>query len=149
MPPAVALLNYISCGILWRIFLPNWDISRFFFYTLFTVRISDAAMGGAGDIIFSAWLFFILFAERISEAAMSRTGVGGYYVINMTITELYCTFTDFFSKIGITEGFSLCNINFAEMRWEGGAIIVFRLQRSSVRILRRSVGCSVAQKDTA
>ena len=30
VPPAVPLLNYISCGILWRIFLPNWDISRGF-----------------------------------------------------------------------------------------------------------------------
>jgi hypothetical protein len=30
VPPAVALLNYTSCSILWRIFLPNWDISRGF-----------------------------------------------------------------------------------------------------------------------
>jgi hypothetical protein len=30
-----------------------------------------------------------------------------------------------------------------------GEIIVFRLQRSSVSIQRRSVGCSVAQKDKA
>jgi hypothetical protein len=31
VPPAVALLNYISSGTLWRIFLPNWDILRGFF----------------------------------------------------------------------------------------------------------------------
>ncbi len=47
MPPAVALLNYISSGILWRIFLPNWDISRGFFFILFAERISEAVMGGA------------------------------------------------------------------------------------------------------
>ncbi len=32
MPPAVALLNYISCGIPLEDFLPNWDISRGFLY---------------------------------------------------------------------------------------------------------------------
>jgi hypothetical protein len=55
-----------------------------------SVRISEAAMGGAGDIIFITsepsgrihphtvifWVvFFILFAERISEAAMGSTAV--------------------------------------------------------------------------
>jgi hypothetical protein len=64
-------------------------------------------MGGAGDIIFSAWLFFILFTERISEAAMSRTGVGGYYMINMTIAELYCTFMDFFQNWNFRGVFSI------------------------------------------
>jgi hypothetical protein len=34
-------------------FLPNWDISRGFHYIITNaVRISEAAMGGAGDIIF-------------------------------------------------------------------------------------------------
>ncbi len=28
-------------------FLPNWDISRVFFFILFAGRISEAAMGGA------------------------------------------------------------------------------------------------------
>jgi hypothetical protein len=56
-------------------------------------------------------------------------------MINMTITELYCTFTDF-AKIGISGVFSLYNINFCRnaMAGGGGEIIVFRLQRSSVRI---------------
>jgi hypothetical protein len=31
---------------------PNWDISRGFLYLSFAGRISEAAMGGAGDIIF-------------------------------------------------------------------------------------------------
>ncbi len=35
MPPAVALLNYIRGGILWRSFCQtaNWDISRGFLFT--------------------------------------------------------------------------------------------------------------------
>ena len=69
-------------------FLPNWDISRGFFY--------------------------ILFAGRISEAAMGGSGVGGYNMINMTITELRTALSRIFSKMGISAGFSLYNINFAE-----------------------------------
>ncbi len=69
-------------------FLPNWDISRGFFY--------------------------ILFAGRISEAAMGGSGVGGYNMINMTITELRSALSRIFSKNGISAGFSLYNINFAE-----------------------------------
>ena len=53
-------------------FLPKLELSRGFLYILVTVRISEAAMGGAG--------------------------VRGYNMINMTITELYCTFTDFFQN---------------------------------------------------
>ena len=68
--------------------MTNWDISRVFFYILFAGRISEAAMGGAG--------------------------VGGYYMINMTITELCTALSRFFSKIEISAGFSLYNINFAE-----------------------------------
>ncbi len=30
VPPAVALLNYISSGIFWRIFLPNWNFRGVF-----------------------------------------------------------------------------------------------------------------------
>ncbi len=76
MPPAVALLNYISCGILWRIFSQTGTF--------------------AGDN-------------------------------NRAVPHFY----GFFSKIGISAGLSLNNINFAERRWRGGGIIVFRLQRSS------------------
>ncbi len=62
MPPAVALLNYISSVILWRIFCQTGTFRGVFLYILFAGRISEAAMGGAG--------------------------VGGYNMINMTITEL-------------------------------------------------------------
>jgi hypothetical protein len=51
-------------------FFPKLELSWGFLYILFTVRISEAAMGGAG--------------------------VAEYNMINMKITELYRTFTDFF-----------------------------------------------------
>ncbi len=69
-------------------FLPNWDISRGFFYILFDGRISEAAMGGEG--------------------------VRGYNMINMKITELRTALSRIFSKIRISAGCSLYNINFAE-----------------------------------
>jgi hypothetical protein len=98
-------------------------------YHYFAVRISEAAMGGARDIIFhnlgAQWkdtpshcdflrgFFFLLFAGRISEAAMGRTGVGGLNMINMTIRELYYTFGDFFQNWNFSI-YNLYNINIAE-----------------------------------
>jgi hypothetical protein len=53
MPPAVSLSNYISSGILWRIFRQTGIFAGFSLYIINNaVRISEAAMGGAGDIIF-------------------------------------------------------------------------------------------------
>jgi hypothetical protein len=53
VPPAVALLNYISSGLLWRIFLPKLGyFAGFSLYIInFPVRISEAAMGGRGYYI--------------------------------------------------------------------------------------------------
>ncbi len=52
MPPAVALLNYIGSGILWRIFSQTGIFAGFSLHIIYNaVRISEAAMGGAGDII--------------------------------------------------------------------------------------------------
>ena len=48
-PPAVALLNYISSDILLRIFSQTGTFPGVFINN--TVRISEAAMGGAGDIL--------------------------------------------------------------------------------------------------
>ena len=75
--------------------MPKWDISRGFFY--------------------------ILFAGRISEAAMGVAGVGGYNMINMTVTELRTALSRIFSKIGISAGFyfSPYKINLAERQWRG------------------------------
>ncbi len=47
VPPAVALLNYMRSGILWRIFFQTGIFAGFSLYI-----ISEAAMRGAGDIIF-------------------------------------------------------------------------------------------------
>jgi hypothetical protein len=53
VPPAVAMLNYISSGILWQIFCRTGIFCGVFSkYHYFAVRISEAAMGGAGDILF-------------------------------------------------------------------------------------------------
>ncbi len=48
MPPAVALLNYISCGILWRIFSQTGIFVGFFYVYLFYFagRISAAVIAG-------------------------------------------------------------------------------------------------------
>ena len=47
VPPAVALLNYISSGILWRIFCQTGTFRGVFsYYHYFVVRISEAAMCG-------------------------------------------------------------------------------------------------------
>ncbi len=50
MPPAVALLNYISSDILWRIFCQTGIFAGFSLYIInFVGRISEAAI--AGDIL--------------------------------------------------------------------------------------------------
>jgi hypothetical protein len=59
---------------------------------------------------FAGFFFNILFAGRNSEAAMGGAGVGEYNMISMKITELRTTLSRIFSKIGISEGFSLYNI---------------------------------------
>jgi hypothetical protein len=51
MPPVVALLNYTSCGILWRIFSQAGIFAEFSLHIInLAARISAAAIGG--DIIF-------------------------------------------------------------------------------------------------
>ncbi len=52
MPPAVAMLNYISSGILWRIFCQTGIFAGFSLHIInFVGRISEAAMKGVGDVI--------------------------------------------------------------------------------------------------
>ncbi len=52
VPPAVALLNYISSGILWPIFFQTGIFAGFSLHIFnFAVRISEAAMDGTGDTI--------------------------------------------------------------------------------------------------
>jgi hypothetical protein len=96
VPPAVALLNHISSGILWRIFCQTGIFAGFSLYIInFVGRISEAAIAGdillfslggqVGDYtgthtvifrgIFS--IYYKLLARRNSEAAMGGSGVGG------------------------------------------------------------------------
>ncbi len=70
MPPGVALLNYISCGILWRIFLPNWDNSRGFLID----NAGCVEMGGAGDNIFSAWFFLYIIRRKDLRSCDGQDG---------------------------------------------------------------------------
>jgi hypothetical protein len=82
-------------------FLPNWDISRGFFYT-----------------------YRILFAGRISEAAMGGAGLGGYNMVNMTITELRTALSRiFFPKLEFPRDFLYIILispkGTAKLRWRG------------------------------
>jgi hypothetical protein len=99
-------------------FLPNCDISRF---------------------------FYILFAGRDSEAVVGRGRVGGHNLINMTIIELYAL-SRICSKTGIFAGFSLYNINFigrnSEAAMAGGGAVE-RLQFLGCSVAQ--LGSSVAQ----
>jgi hypothetical protein len=89
VPSAVALLNYISSGLLWQIFSQTGTFRGVFSPYISFITLEGSAqlrLGGAGDIMyFLRGFFFILFAERIREAAMGGTGVWGHNKINMTI----------------------------------------------------------------
>ena len=146
MPPAVALLNYISCDKLWWIFCQTGIFAGFSLHIIYSaVRISEATRRG-GYIIFSAWFFLYLFAERISEAAMGRTGVWGHNMINMTIRELYYTFADFCPKLEFLFIILILPKGTSKLRWGGGGNRFLGVQRCSIGVQRSSVGCSVAQK---
>ncbi len=80
MPPAVAILNYISIGILWRIFSQTEIFAGFSLHLInLAVRISAAVM--AGDIIqyFLASQYFL--GCRIAyKGAMDGARCGEYYI---------------------------------------------------------------------
>ncbi len=70
MPPAVTLLNYVSSGILWRIFFPNWNFRGVFsVHISFTGRNSEAAMGGGAR---SAPFGVVINPKRRVRAAHGR-----------------------------------------------------------------------------
>ncbi len=94
MPSAVALLNYISCGILWRIFCQTGIFAGFSPNIIYIVgRISATAI--AGDIIFFSLgstvghytgahnvifrgIFSIYYSpDGTSKAPVGGAGVGG------------------------------------------------------------------------
>ncbi len=121
MPPAVALLNYISSGKLWRIFCQPGIFAGFSLYIINNaVRIRAAAMGGAEDII--------LIKKRIKQEKIWAY-TGAYTVI-------------------FRGGFS---IKFSVVQWKDicpgspssglkRCICFWKLRRSVAQI-----GCSVAQ----
>jgi hypothetical protein len=67
VPPAVALLNYISCGILWRIFCQTGT-----FRGVFSIHISLISQDTPP--------YFYIIDGMISEAAMCGAEVGGHYI---------------------------------------------------------------------
>ncbi len=88
MPPAVALLNYINSGMLWRIFCQTGT-----FRGVFSPDISFIKAGGISAAtrelyctladFLQNWNFPLHnfnFAERKSEAALSRVESGGHYI---------------------------------------------------------------------
>jgi hypothetical protein len=82
---------------------------------------------------------------------MGWAEVGGHNMIYMTIRELHYTFADFFIKLEFSHdiNFSERNREAAMGRVRSGDIIFFRVPRSSLRVRRSSVGCSVVRKGTA
>ncbi len=103
MPPAVALLNYMSCGILWRIFAKLGYFAGFSPNIIYIAnRISATAI--AGDIIFFSLgstvghntgahtvifrgIFSIYYSpDGTSEAEVGGAGVqgGGHYIFKGT-----------------------------------------------------------------
>ncbi len=93
VPPAVALLNYISSGKLLSDFLPNWDISRGFLYVYnFISLVGSAQLRWQGTSYFLASLdqweitqgpilrffsgFFIYYSPK-ATAKLRWAGLGG------------------------------------------------------------------------
>ncbi len=90
MPPAVALLNYISSGKLWRIFCQTGIFAGFSLrmYHFIAGRINAAAMacdiiffslaGPVGDYMGAHTVIFSIYylPRKISEAAMCGPEVG-------------------------------------------------------------------------
>ncbi len=150
MPPGVAPLNYISCGILWRIFSPTGTF-RGLSSTYHKFRRKDQRScyerGGGHYTVFHKlgaqreetpsssycdflrFFFYIIRRSPQGSAKLRWAWRRGHNMINMTIRELYYTFEDFFPKL--------------EYIFFGGEKNIF------LRVQRSSEGCSVAQKGAA
>ncbi len=93
MPPAVALLNYISSGILWRIFSQTGLFAGFSLNIIFIVgRISAAAIAwdlilfclggpvdytGAHTVIFRGIFLYIIHQMEQAKLHWAERGWGG------------------------------------------------------------------------
>jgi hypothetical protein len=173
VPPAVALLNYTSCGILWRIFCQTGIFAGFSLHIInFAVRISAAAM--AGDII-----FFSL-AGPLGDYTWAHTvSIYTYECIFKSKPKDFLHFFIWLKKIGelekkmdiirpwqpefgseekpfVCENFvGVFTVSLilpegsAKLRWVSGGHLFFRVPRRSFKVRRSSVGCSVARKGVA
>jgi hypothetical protein len=91
VPPAVALLNYISCGMLWRIFSQTAIFAGFSLNIIFILGSISAAVitgdliffslggpvgdyTGANTVIFRGIFSIYYSADGTSEAAMGGAG---------------------------------------------------------------------------
>jgi hypothetical protein len=85
VPPAVALLNYISCGIPWRIFCQTGIFRGVFSkHHYFVVRISEAAMCGEHYIYIWVRVAHLLEMERLEGERLKRDGVETYHCLYLT-----------------------------------------------------------------
>jgi hypothetical protein len=79
VPFAVALLNYMRSGTLYRIFPQTWTFRGVFsIYSIINIarRISEAAMGWAGDIIFhiAGFLLYIIIRQKDQRCCDGQGG---------------------------------------------------------------------------
>jgi hypothetical protein len=82
VPPAVALPNYISSGILWWIFCQTGIFAGFSLHTMNNaVRISEAAMVGAGEIIQYFLPGYSLYYSPEGSAKLQWAGQGSVVII--------------------------------------------------------------------
>jgi hypothetical protein len=74
MPPAVALLNYRSSGILWRIFLPNWNFHGVFSTYHYFHREDQQSCDGQGKLYFRVTLSSFRVRRRSDRVQRSSEG---------------------------------------------------------------------------
>jgi hypothetical protein len=134
VPSAVALMNYISRGVLWRIFLLNWDISRGFL-SLYITRGEDRLAGPRGrggsifwktrDIGLASYSNNLSTRWRDQRAAAMRWQETLYFLASLVPWEitrgLYCDFSRGFFFIL----FSRRKSKAATGRSGGGGVVYF------------------------
>ena len=108
--------------------------------TLYFIVLESSGRIHPHTVILRGLLLYYSIRRKDQRSCMGGMEVGEH--------NIWTTLSRIFSKTGI----SYYNINFAERNSEaamgmGGNI--FRVQGSSIRVQRSSVGCSVAQKGAA
>ena len=108
VPPAVALLDYISSGLLWRIFFPNWDISRGFHY------MSLISQNTPRNCDFSRLFSNIFYSPESQRSCDARGGCRGtlYFIASVPSGRIT-------PYVAIFRGFLLYGILYSKLRWAG------------------------------